>query len=240
MEQKLRQVIFFLLTSTTSSEMTHKTHRHMQNRILSFVLLFLTITVANGQEKKWEPMVSLSMGGYGGGDSGITFKAGIGLGYRLSQQWSIVPGVEFIAAGELGESFDETDNEDKGGYVFLHIPLQMQYHCQLLEDSKQDLIIGIGPSLNFTIDNNKYWFDHELYNSPFLRKDFAERAAVLDGKDKIKKFNIGIQPSVMYQFNHVRLGFDANFGLLDLNKKYAVSTKKHYFFHIWSTFTYRF
>ena len=213
----------------------------MKSRILSLLLLFLTITVVStyAQERKWEPMASLSMGGYGGGDSGITFKAGVGLGYRLSQQRSIVPGIEIIAAGPLGESF-EPDNEEDGGYGFLHIPVQMQYHCQLLENSKQDLIIGIGPSINFTIGNSKYWYAHEPYDDQFHRNDFTERAAELDGKEKIKSFNIGIQPSVMYQFNHVRLGFDANFGLLDLNKKYAVSTKKRYFFHVWSTFAYRF
>lgn len=171
---------------------------------------------------------------------GVTLRAGYGLTYYLNEKTSITSGLDFVRNGvSLGCSGDyDFFNGKEDLFSFLHVPFILKYHLHPRKDSNQKLIIGIGPTLNFTLNADSYkfseWADFQDLSI------YQQYKNVLDGKKKIKTFNIGIQPTIMYQFNHVGVGIEANFGLLNMSRKYNVDTGKKIIFEIWPTFSYQF
>ena len=246
---------------STSAAIIHKTHRHMQNRILSFVLLFLTITVANGQEKKWELSANIA---FGYGECGryfdgwvhtsnelFSWKVGLELTRHFNDLISLRTGIDLIGDDD---DFDEyvwegnrihshnINNEDEAHFMFIHVPVVLQYTVGRWRENRHRLILGIGPSLNFTVKNNTYDYNADYIGGPTKGGNtyYAQRMSALNGEKKLKTFNIGIQPSFAYHYRHCRFALEANIGLLDLNKKQKVETGHRRIFHIWPTFSYYF
>lgn len=217
-------------------------------------LFFHVVTMA--QDKKWEFNAKLAFGGewsdkhwngyYSNELDDVSLRAGIGVKYYFDEHWSIMPEVEII-----GDEYDEDDNdlnhrirfnnEQTDKFIFIDIPVCVQYRIQLGQSKKRFMVFGLGPSFNFTVKNNKYeFYDGEWSEYEVPGSYYDNRKSALNGKKKIKNFNIGIQPSVMYQFGHFQVGLEANFGLLDMNKKYGIRTGRNRINHIWPTFSYHF
>ena len=71
---------------------------------------------------------------------------------------------------------------------------------------------GLGPVFSFCISNDQYHYDYPT--------------SKLNGKDKIKKFYLGLQPSIKYQIGrHFCVGIDGQIGLHDVRKSYGFETQ---------------
>ena len=118
----------------------------------------------------------------------------------------------YVAGGllidrECTEHFfsSELYGEDSDDFIFLDVPVIAQYHLGRWA-------FGLGPVFSFCISNDQYHYDYPT--------------SKLNGKDKIKKFYLGLQPSIKYQIGrHFRIGIDGQIGLHDVRKSYGFETQ---------------
>ena len=102
------------------------------------------------------------------------------------------------------EHFIETQAEVEAALV-LDVPVIAQYHLGRWA-------FGLGPVFSFCISNDQYHYDYPT--------------SKLNGKDKIKNFYLGLQPSIKYQIGrHFRIGIDGQIGLHDVRKSYGFETQ---------------
>ena len=99
----------------------------------------------------------------------------------------------------------EVCGEDSDDFIFLDVPVIAQYHLGRWA-------FGLGPVFSFCISNDQYHYDYPT--------------SKLNGKDKIKNFYLGLQPSIKYQIGrHFRIGIDGQIGLHDVRKSYGFETQ---------------
>ncbi len=176
-------------------------------------LLMLSSIALNAQEKKFEHNIYLSVGYFmdktsGDNESGLSTKIGYGLNCYLSEKISIMPG---LAIRQLADKpFSNDEGADYDSYTFLDVPVIMQYHIQ---DQNNKWVLGLGPVFSFCIQNDQYYYDAN------------PNAAT---SDKIKNFNLCLQPSIMYQTGKFRIGIEANAGLLNVAKTNNYSSGSKY------------
>lgn len=153
---------------------------------------------------------------------GITAKAGYGMNIRLSERWSVMPGV---GVREMTERpFYDEDGGDDDHFVFLDVPVMLQYHLSATPDG---WMFGLGPVFSFCLDN-----EHHYVN------------AIPDGyyseQNKIHTFSVGVQSGVAYQFKHFRIGIEGNIGLADIARKDKRFTESKHLHDVMLVVGYRF
>ena len=188
------------------------------------VIALLLMAAVNGysQDRKWEHNIYVAGGllidrEWGESETGVSMKLGYGLNYYFSEHWSMMPGIDirqdaenFFSSAKVGADSDD--------FVFLDIPILAQYHVDRWT-------FGLGPVFSFCVSNDTYYVDHDPNSE-------------LNGKDKIKKFYLGLQPSIKYQIGrHFRIGIDGQIGLQDVRKSYGVeaNTTNKYLHNIVAT-----
>ncbi len=142
---------------------------------------------------------------WGESETGVSMKLGYGLNYYFSEHWSLMPGIDirqdaenFFSSAKDGAAFDD--------FVFLDVPVLAQYHVDRWA-------FGLGPVFSFCVSNDTYYVDHDPNSE-------------LNGKNKIKNFYLGLQPSIKYQIGrHFRIGIDGQIGLHDVRKSYGFETQ---------------
>ena len=98
------------------------------------------------------------------------------------------------------------DGAASDDFVFLDVPVLAQYHVDRWA-------FGLGPVFSFCVSNDTYYVDHDPNSE-------------LNGKNKIKNFYLGLQPSIKYQIGrHFRIGIDGQIGLHDVRKSYGFETQ---------------
>ena len=179
-------------------------------RIIVFALLLMAAVNGYSQNRKWEHNIYVAGGllidrEWGESETGVSMKLGYGLNYYFSEHWSMMPGIDIRQDAEnfFSSAKDGADSDD---FVFLDIPVLAQYHVDRWA-------FGLGPVFSFCVSNDTYYVDHDPTSK-------------LNGKDKIKKFYLGLQPSIKYQIGrHFRIGIDGQIGLHDVRKSYGFETQ---------------
>lgn len=176
------------------------------------VIALLLMAAVNGysQDRKWEHNIYVAGGllidrEWGESETGVSMKLGYGLNYYFSGHWSLMPGIDIRRDAEnfFSSAKDGADSDD---FVFLDIPVLAQYHVDRWA-------FGLGPVFSFCVSNDTYYVDHDPNSK-------------LNGKDKIKNFYLGLQPSIKYQIGrHFRIGIDGQIGLQDVRKSYGFETQ---------------
>ena len=191
----------------------------MKKQIL-MTLLFVATVGGYAQEKKWEHHLHVSSGllidrEWEESKTGVSMNIGYGLNYYFSEHWSLMAGLDIRRDTENFFS-SVGDGGDTDDFTFLDIPFSMQYHVNRWS-------FGLGPVFSFCVSNDSYYIDSP--NSPY---------SALDGKEKIKDFYVGMQPSIRYRFGrHVVLGIDGHIGLQDMKKSYDINVPiSHKYLHI--------
>ena len=176
------------------------------------VIALLLMAAVNGysQDRKWEHNIYVAGGllidrEWGESETGVSMKLGYGLNYYFSEHWSMMPGIDirqdaenFFSSAKAGADSDD--------FVFLDIPILAQYHLDRWA-------FGLGPVFSFCVSNDTYYVDHDPNSE-------------LNGKNKIKNFYFGLQPSIKYQIGrHFRIGIDGQIGLHDVRKSYGFETQ---------------
>ena len=144
-------------------------------------------------------------------ETGLSLSLGYGLAYRLNSQWSI--GTGLTLREEMLSPFNSKDGGGDEAFTFLDLPLTLQNHLPV---GKQGMItFTLGPVFTFCIGNDQY------VNSP------DNPIVELRGKDMLKTFDLGIQPAITYETNHLQLGIEGNIGLLNVGENYGLPLGKH-------------
>ncbi len=171
-------------------------------------MVLLLIVAVNGysQDKKWEHNIYVAGGllidrEWKNNETGVSMKLGYGLNYYFSEHWSLMPGIDIRRDTEHLFS-SESYGEDSDDFSFLDIPVIAQYHLDRWT-------FGLGPVFSFCIANDQYHLDNPT--------------SELNGKNKIKDFYLGLQPSIKYQIGrHFLVGIDGQIGLQNVRKSYGV------------------
>ena len=179
-------------------------------RIIVFALLLMAAVNGYSQDRKWEHNIYVAGGllidrEWGESETGVSMKLGYGLNYYFSEHWSLMPGIDIRQDAEnfFSSAKDGADSDD---FVFLDVPVLAQYHVDRWT-------FGLGPVFSFCVSNDTYYVDHDPNSE-------------LNGKDKIKNFYLGLQPSIKYQIGrHFRIGIDGQIGLHDVRKSYGFETQ---------------
>lgn len=179
-------------------------------RIIVFALLLMAAVSGFSQDRKWEHNIYVAGGllidrEWGESETGVSMKLGYGLNYYFSEHWSMMPGIDIRQDAEnfFSSAKEGADSDD---FVFLDIPVLAQYHVDRWT-------FGLGPVFSFCVSNDTYYVDHDPTSK-------------LNGKDKIKNFYLGLQPSIKYQIGrHFRIGIDGQIGLHDVRKLYGFETQ---------------
>ena len=179
-------------------------------RIIVFALLLMAAVNGYSQDKKWEHNIYVAGGllidrEWGESETGVSMKLGYGLNYYFSEHWSMMPGIDIRQDAEnfFSSAKDGADSDD---FVFLDVPVLAQYHLDRWA-------FGLGPVFSFCVSNDTYYVDHDPNSE-------------LNGKNKIKDFYLGLQPSIKYQIGrHFRVGIDGQIGLHDVRKSYGFETQ---------------
>ena len=181
----------------------------MKKIIISALLLMAAVN-GYSQNRKWEHNIYVAGGllidrEWGESETGVSMKLGYGLNYYFSEHWSLMPGIDIRRDAENFLSSDK-DGADSDDFVFLDVPVLAQYHVDRWT-------FGLGPVFSFCVSNDTYYVDHDPNSE-------------LNGKNKIKNFYLGLQPSIKYQIGrHFRIGIDGQIGLHDVRKSYGFETQ---------------
>ena len=197
-----------------------------KKNILTVIVMMVSCLLANSQEKKLEMSVGGSWGfsfinNY---DDGLSVKADFNLDYYFNPKWSLMTGIGLWTDG--GVMDEDLDGADDDGAAFVSIPLIARYHLRIGETNQQ-LVLGLGPALNFCIDRGAYYEDHDP-SSP------------LHGRKKLNKVGFSLQTSAIYRFNKIGLGIEGNVGLTNMQKHYGLTKGSMFYHDIWFKFCYHF
>ena len=179
-------------------------------RKIVIALLLMAAVSGFSQDRKWEHNIYVAGGllidrEWGESETGVSMKLGYGLNYYFSEHWSLMPGIDIRRDAEnfFSSAKDGADSDD---FVFLDVPVLAQYHVDRWA-------FGLGPVFSFCVSNDTYYVDHDPNSE-------------LNGKNKIKDFYLGLQPSVKYRIGkHFLVGIDGQIGLHDVRKSYGFETQ---------------
>jgi hypothetical protein len=175
---------------------------------LAFLLISLSIAAQDERVKKWEHFVYVGAGVFIENaqqhEKGFSAKIGYGLSYRFAPVFSVMAGVAYHTLG-INLFEDAKEGADDDFFEFIDIPLVAQYR---LPCRTGQWMLGLGPVLSIATRRDHYYVD-------------ADPTDPLNGKAKIKPIGIGLQPSTMYQWKHLRAGVEADIGLRDMRISYG-------------------
>ena len=157
--------------------------------------------------QKWEHNIYVASGVMfdswdGRLETGFTAKLGYGISHRLAARWSLMPGVDYRIEG-TNLFLNAKDGADDDIFQYIDVPIAVRYHAD------GNLVLGLAPVLSFCIDRGTWYID-------------ADPSDPLNGRSKIKMFNVGLQPSIVYQWKRMNLGLEANIGLLDVKETHGL------------------
>ena len=135
---------------------------------------------------------------------GAVLRLSYGLDVKLTDKWSLMPGAGIRA--QLGEvNHIGWVGDDPEGMAMADLFFQARYHF-VSADTKT--VIGLGPQFSYMVSPDTYYVDADP-NDP------------RNGKEKFERWDIGLQPSVVFQRRkHWQWGFEASVGLRNMLRQY--------------------
>ena len=128
---------------------------------------------------------------------GAVLRLSYGLDIRLDDQWSVMPGVGLRAQLSQIDHFMAVGN-DPDGMSLADVFVTARYH---FESDGTRMVVGLGPALSIMTSADTYYVD-------------ADPSDPLDGKEKFKRYDLGLQPSITFlRGKHFQWGFEGSIGL---------------------------
>lgn len=128
----------------------------------------------------------------------LSYKVGVSYDLDLSEQFAIVPGVEFVNKAHKVDGIDGTINK-----MYLQVPVLAAYKFNVAEGAKMSVMAG--PYAAYGIAGSDIEFDGD-----------DEKVNVFDD-DMYKRFDAGIMAGVSVDFNQFSVGLQYSRGLNKLN-----------------------
>ena len=135
---------------------------------------------------------------------GAVIRLSYGLDIRVNDQWSVMPGAGLRAQLSQIDHFMAVGN-DPDGMSLADIFVTARYH---FDSDGTRMVVGLGPALSFMTSADTYYVD-------------ADPSDPLNGKEKFKRYDIGLQPSISFlRGKHFQWGFEGSIGLLNAMRQY--------------------
>ena len=187
----------------------------MKKSIITLALLALTAGLVSAQENQsWKRLENNVLLGGGpflesgsqsyGNNPGAVLRVSYGLDIRLNEKWSLMPGAGLRTQLSDIRHFGWVGG-DPDGMAMADVFVLGRYH---FESDGSRIVLGLGPALSYMVSPDTYYVDADP-NDP------------LNDKEKFNRFDVGIQPSVMFlQGKRFQWGFEGSIGLLNAMKQY--------------------
>ena len=176
-------------------------------RILLIVIALALGAAASAQESNL--MIGAGLFGETGNRArdvfpGLSLRLSYGLDFRLDEKWSVMPGAGvFARQGEINHL--GWVGGDPESMTMADAFCQLRYHFEAQGDR---IVLGFGPQFSYMISPDHYYIDADP-NDP------------LGGKERFEKWDIGLQPSLIFQTGkRFQWGFEANVGLRNMLHQY--------------------
>ena len=135
---------------------------------------------------------------------GAVLRLSYGLDIRINDRWSLMPGVGLRAQLSQVDHFMAVGN-DPDGMSLADLFVTARYR---FESEGSRMVFGIGPALSFMTSADTYYVD-------------ADPTDPLNGREKFKRGDLGLQPSVVFLCGkHFQWGFEGSIGLLNAMRQY--------------------
>ena len=188
----------------------------MKRPIVTIALLAISVCMVSAQENpSWKRLENNIMLGGGlflesgsqsyGNNPGAVLRLSYGLDVRLNEKWSAMPGAGLRA--QLGDiRHFMWIGGDPDGMAMADVFVVGRYH--FVSDGTR-IVVGLGPALSYMVSPDTYYID-------------ADPMDPLNNKEKFKRFDVGLQPSVTFLHGkHFQWGFEGSIGLLNAMRQYA-------------------
>ena len=194
--------------------------------IVTAVLTMLSLTI-QAQTKQKEHQVFASVGLLVNRDNGVTetglsARIGYGLNCYLSDKVSVMPAIALRQAAAY--PFTSKDGEDTDGFLFLDVPIALQYHFSGVGNGWS---VSFGPVFSYCLDNDRYYID-------------ASPDDPRNDMDKIRNFDFALQPGVHYRVGRFRLGVESRVGVFNIKNTNAIVTGTKRLYDVVASVYYRF
>lgn len=135
---------------------------------------------------------------------GAVLRLSYGLDVRLNEKWSVMPGAGIRA--QMGQiNHIGWVGGDPDGMAMADVFCQARYH---FEADGTKMAVGLGPQFSVMTTPDYYYVD-------------ADPSDPLDGKEKFKRCDIALMPSIVSQAGrHFQWGFEASIGLSNMMRQY--------------------
>ena len=137
-----------------------------------------------------------------------SWKADIWLVRKTPEPCSVFP-MALIGVG-LRAQLSQIDHfmavgNDPDGMSLADVFVTARYH---FESDGTRMVVGLGPALSIMTSADTYYVD-------------ADPSDPLDGKEKFKRYDLGLQPSITFlRGKHFQWGFEGSIGLLNAMRQY--------------------
>lgn len=166
----------------------------MKRPIITIALLAISVCMVSAQENpSWKRLENnIMLGG------GLFLESG-------SQSYGNNPGAGLRAQlGDIRHFMSKGGDPD--GMAMADVFVVGRYH--LASDGTR-IVVGLGPALSYMVSPDTYYID-------------ADPMDPLNNKEKFKRFDVGLQPSVTFLHGkHFQWGFEGSIGLLNAMRQYA-------------------
>lgn len=187
----------------------------MKKIIIAIAFLALAAGLASAQDdrafKRLENNFMLGGGLFlesgswsGGNNPGLVLRVSYGLDVRLDDRWSVMPGAGL--RDQLGDiRHFMWVGGDPDGMSMADFFVIGRYH---FESEGDRIVVGFGPSVSYMVSKDTYYVD-------------ADPMDPLNGKEKFNRFDLAVQPSVMFLHGkHFQWGLEGSVGLLNAMRQY--------------------
>ena len=186
----------------------------MKRFLYVLTTILVSVTASAQQNTAWKRLESnFQLGGGLFLDSGYlareenpgaVIRLSYGLDIRVNDQWSVMPGAGLRAQLSQIDHFMAVGN-DPDGMSLADIFVTARYH---FDSDGTRMVVGLGPALSFMTSADTYYVD-------------ADPSDPLNGKEKFKRYDIGLQPSITFlRGKHFQWGFEGSIGLLNAMRQY--------------------
>ena len=186
----------------------------MKRFLYVLTTILVSVTASAQQNTSWKRLESNFQ--LGGGlflesgylareeNPGAVIRLSYGLDIRVNDQWSVMPGAGLRAQLSQIDHFMAVGN-DPDGMSLADIFVTARYH---FDSDGTRMVVGLGPALSFMTSADTYYVD-------------ADPSDPLNGKEKFKRYDIGLQPSITFlRGKHFQWGFEGSIGLLNAMRQY--------------------
>lgn len=175
----------------------------MKKFLFMVALAFTTLTTSAQNDSKITVYAGVGLSSVVGSDtkadkSILSYKVGANYDLGITENFSIIPGIEYVNKGFKEEGIDGNIN-----MAYLQVPVTAAYKFSISDDMK--LSVKAGPYLAYGI----FGSDLEFYEADY-------KINVFDG-DMFSRFDIGATAGVSLDFSQFTVGVEYTRGLKKLN-----------------------